>query len=115
MFAFVSPTTGRTATALLGSVAAAFICLGAAAGPAKAAPAVDEAPRSVEVSLEGINLNSAKGQDMLKARLRAAARTVCDNGASNAMERNEQSRCMQEALTEATTPLRFAANTAPRG
>lgn len=115
MFAFVSPTAGRNAAALLGSVAAAFICLGAAAGPANAAPAIDDAPRTVEVSVDGLDLNSAKGQEMLQARLRAAARAVCDNGAVNAMERIEKSRCMQGALEEATTPLRFASSSTTRG
>lgn len=118
MFAFASHTPARTASALVGTVAAALLCLGAAAGPAKAAPAATldfEAPRSVQVSVAGIDLNSDKGQAELRARLRAAARSVCHTYENTPQARIETSRCAWEAMRNAAMPVRLASTTVPRG
>ncbi len=111
MFAFASHSATTTVSAIAGTVAAALICLGAAAGPAKAAEAGQnfEAPRSVEVSLAGVNLNSEKGREALETRIRAAARTVCATGGHDVKSRTDQTRCVREAVSAATTPLSFAA------
>lgn len=116
MFAFASHTPARTASALVGTVAAALLCLGAAAGPAKAAPALDvEAPRSMQVSAEGIDLNSAEGRTELRARLRTAARSVCKTDDYTPQDRIETSRCAWEAMRTAKMPTRLASTMTPRG
>lgn len=111
MFAFVSNSPAHTASAIVGSVAAALICLGAAAGPAKAQTAYQdlEAPRTVEVSLAGVNLNSEKGRDALESRIRAAARTVCATGGHDVKSRTDETRCVRDAVAAATAPINFAA------
>lgn len=111
MFAFASHSPARTVSALAGTVAAALICLGAAAGPAKATTLDQnaDAVRTAEVSLAGVNLSSEKGRHALETRIRAAARSVCTTGGHNVKSRTDEMRCIRDAVSAAITPLRVAA------
>jgi UrcA family protein len=112
----------NTALRLAAATAGAAICLAAAAAPAAAAaaaaaaasPIVDEAPRVETVRHGDLNLASPAGQKRLEARLRAAARRVCDQAGASSAERAEEMQCVRKAL-EATAIQRLAATSGEAG
>ena len=89
-------------------IAAGLLGLSLAAQPVLAQEQTVQTSRTV--SLAGLELASADGQAQLDARLRRAARAVCDTG--NAVgtlgEQLEAHRCYRAALQSARTSLAMA-------
>ncbi len=89
----------RNAAAAAIAAVIATGCLAAAAAPAAAA----EAPvNSRAVSYGDLNLNTAKGRAALDARIRAAARQVCEAPGADIGARVAADRCFKTAVRAAT-------------
>lgn len=99
MFAstFTTASTARTVIGTIGTVFCAGLCLLTATAPAAAA----EAPRAQLVSVADLNLAHPQGRNALDARIRQAARTVCDNGSGDLRARAEAARCVRAAIASA--------------
>lgn len=98
----------RTVLGAFGTVICAGACLIGATAPAAAATMPVAAQRSVVVSYADLNLASDHGRNVLDARIRFAARNVCETGARDVASLTASSRCVRAAV-EATQPMKVTA------
>ena len=89
----------RNAIGAFGAVAIAATCLGVAAVPAAAATETGVATKTV--SYADLNMNSAEGRARLDARIRAAAKSVCEAPVAEFAARATQGRCIATAIRKA--------------
>ena len=88
----------------------ATIGIGAALGGAVNHVAIPElTPRSVRVRFSDLDLSKPDGVNALKARIRRAARQVCDEGGTRDLEASFRfNRCMTEATSQALSKVGLA-------
>ena len=103
-----STSAFRTVLGAFGSVIFASACLLGAAAPAAAAPMPVDASQTAVVSYADLNLASDHGRNALDARIRFAARNVCETGARDVASLAQANRCVRAAI-EAAQPLKMTA------
>ena len=93
-----SSSLTRTIVSTAGAALFATICLTAATAPA----AAQVVTSSKIVSYAGLDLNSERGRAVLDARIRAAAKSVCNTNSNDLRSRLHESRCIRTAIAQAT-------------
>ncbi len=88
----------RNAIGAFGAVAIAATCLGVASAPAAA---TETGVATKTVSYADLNMNSAEGRARLDARIRAAAKSVCEAPVAEFAARATQGRCIATAIRKA--------------
>ena len=96
MFTASTSTVARTVVGTAGMAFCAGLCLVGAVAPAHA-----EGARTANVSYADLNVASAEGRSVLDRRLHNAARAVCSSMRDGAAGRNDESRCVRTALSNA--------------
>lgn len=102
-----------TASTLATSALTAALAL--AAGPALAQAAQsDDAPRSAAVSYADLNLNTAKGQAILVARIHRAAEAVCgpEPNARDLKQALPYRQCLKQSVDTAVAAIPAASQLA---
>ncbi|MBC7519736.1 MAG: UrcA family protein [Sandarakinorhabdus sp.] len=103
-----STSAFRTVLGAFGTVICAGACLIGATAPAAAAPMPVDASQTAVVSYADLNLASDHGRNALDARIRFAARNVCETGARDVASMAQASRCVRAAV-EAAQPTKVTA------
>jgi UrcA family protein len=103
-----STSAFRTVIGAFGTVIFAGACLLGATAPAAAATVPVDAARTIMVSYADLNLASDHGRKVLDARIRFAARNVCETGDRDAGSLAQANRCFHAAI-EAAQPLKITA------
>ncbi|KAB7647885.1 UrcA family protein [Polymorphobacter fuscus] len=109
MFTTAPTAFGRTFVATLGTALFAGVCLFGATAPAAAAPA-DAHARTIAYG--DLNLASDSGRKTLDARIRQAARAVCETGGNDVRSLDAESRCIHVAIGEARAKVYTASASA---
>jgi len=95
---FATSNFGRNVIGAFGATVIAASCLTVAAVPAAA---TETSVATKTVSYADLNLNSTQGRAQLDARIRAAAKSVCEVQAPNLAARVSQGRCIATAIRKA--------------
>ena len=101
-------TLTKTATAILGSIAALAML------PASAGSAKDVTIRTIDVSVSGYDLNDPADAKIVLSKIERAAKRVCRNSQARQTlrERAEEFACRTSAISEAVNDLDFPELTA---
>ena len=101
----ISNTLSRNLIGGFGALVLGFAFVGAATAPANAAtvPAYDNAV-SVSVSYSDLNMATAAGQNVLAARVKTAAKSVCANDFGDVASRSAEQACIDAAVAGAKLP-----------
>ncbi len=97
----ISNTLSRNLVGGFGALVLGLAFVGAATAPANAAT-VDAA--SVSVSYSDLNMATAAGQNVLAARVKTAAKSVCANDFGDVASRSAERACIDAAVAGVKLP-----------